>query len=61
MRICQLKPGDKVVEHKEGGNTIHYEVVCIRQVGKQFEVTFRSALGLASALYPANALISASV
>ena len=56
MKISQLKPGYKILEHKDSGSTMHYEVVSIRQVGKMFEVTFKSA-GLASALYPANAFI----
>lgn len=59
MKISQLKPGDKVVEHQEDGDVVKYEVVSIRQVGRRFEVTFRSVMGLASALYPANAFILA--
>ena len=60
MKISQLKPGYTILEHKDSGDVIHYEVVSIRQVGKMFEVTFRSVLGLASACYPANAFISAA-
>ncbi|OQS33184.1 hypothetical protein B0T40_18245 [Chromobacterium haemolyticum] len=60
MKISQLKPGYKILEHKDSGSTMHYEVVSIRQVGKMFEVTFKSALGLASALYPPNAFIQAA-
>ncbi|MBI3144277.1 MAG: hypothetical protein HYZ18_03215 [Pseudogulbenkiania sp.] len=60
MRVSQLQPGCKIVEQKDDGNEIRYEVISIRQIGKQFEVTFRSVLGLASALYPANAFISAA-
>ncbi len=51
MKISQLKPGYKVFEHKECGDVVHYEVISVRQVGKMFEVTFKSALGLASAMY----------
>lgn len=57
MRVSQLQPGCKIVEQKDDGKEIRYEVISIRQIGKQFEVTFRSVLGLASALYPANAFI----
>lgn len=60
MKISQLKPGYTIQEHKESGEVIHYEVVSIAQVGKMFEVTFRSVLGLSSALYPANAFIHAA-
>jgi hypothetical protein len=60
MRVSQLQPGCKIVEQKDDGNEIRYEVIGIRQIGKQFEVTFRSVLGLASALYPANAFIPAA-
>lgn len=60
MKISQLKPGYKIQEHKESGEVIHYEVVSIAQVGKMFEVTFRSVWGLSSALYPANAFIHAA-
>ncbi|WP_024301742.1 hypothetical protein [Pseudogulbenkiania sp. MAI-1] len=60
MRVSQLKPGCKIIEQKDDGNEIRYEVISIRQIGKQFEVTFRSVLGLASALYPANAFIPAA-
>ncbi|MTD33458.1 hypothetical protein [Paludibacterium denitrificans] len=57
MEISQLKPGHTVLEHKECGEQVHYEVVSIRRVGRMFEVTFKSVMGLASALYPANAFI----
>jgi hypothetical protein len=59
MKISQLQPGHKVCEHLDGGNVISYEVVSIAQVGRMFEVTFRSVMGLASAMYPANACIPA--
>ncbi|BAK75901.1 hypothetical protein NH8B_1070 [Pseudogulbenkiania sp. NH8B] len=57
MRVSQLQPGCKIVERKDDGHEIRYEVISIRQIGKQFEVTFRSVLGMASALYSANAFI----
>ncbi|AXE30857.1 hypothetical protein DK842_13730 [Chromobacterium phragmitis] len=60
MKISQLKPGYKVFEHKDCGGVVHYEVISVRQVGKMFEVTFKSALGLASAMYPANGFIQAA-
>jgi len=60
MKISQLKPGDTVLEHKDSGDIIHYTVVSFRQVGKMFEVTFQSVMGLASAFYPANGFIHAA-
>ncbi|UTH74860.1 hypothetical protein [Chromobacterium sp. IIBBL 290-4] len=60
MQISQLKPGHKIFEHKDCGRTEHYEVVSIRQVGRMFEVTFKSAQGLVSAMYPANGFIQAA-
>lgn len=60
MKVSQLKPGDTILEHKDSGDAVHFEVVSIRQVGKMFEVTFKSVQGLASALYPANAFVSAA-
>ncbi|MDF0606818.1 hypothetical protein HZU77_014325 [Neisseriaceae bacterium TC5R-5] len=60
MKISQLKPGHKIFEYLAGGATMYYEVVSIRQVGKMFEVTFKSSLGLASALYPGNGFIQAA-
>ncbi|MBA4708792.1 hypothetical protein DBR44_05430 [Aquitalea sp. FJL05] len=60
MKISQLQPGYTVLEHKDSGDIVHYTVVSIRQVGKMFEVTFQSVLGLASAFYPANGFIHAA-
>lgn len=60
MKISQLQPGYKISERQIDGDEIHYEVVSIAQVGRMFEVTFRSVMGLASARYPANAFISAA-
>jgi hypothetical protein len=60
MQVSQLKPGYKVLEQKDSGDVIHYEVVSIAQVGRMFEVTFRTVMGLTSALYSANAFIPAA-
>ena len=60
MKVSQLQPGYKIQEQQERGDVVHYEVVSVAQVGRMFEVTFRSVLGLASAMYPANAFISAA-
>lgn len=60
MKISQLQPGYKILEHLDSGEVVHYEVVSVSPVGKMFEVTFRTVSGLASALYPANAFISAA-
>ncbi|CUA82112.1 hypothetical protein Ga0061063_0968 [Gulbenkiania indica] len=58
MRISQLTPGCKILEHQDSGDIIRYEVVSVRQIGQKYEVTFSSPLGEASALYPANAFIA---
>jgi hypothetical protein len=61
MKVSQLQPGHKVLEHNDSGEVIaHYEVVSVSQVGRMFEVTFRSVLGLTTALYPANGHITAA-
>ncbi|GGY03987.1 hypothetical protein [Paludibacterium paludis] len=60
MQISQLKPGDSVIEHRDCGLVINYEVVDIKPVGKMFEVTFRSDEGVSSALYPASAFVHAA-
>lgn len=60
MKISQLQPGHKILEQLDSGEIIHYEVVSVFPVGKMFEVTFRTVAGIASALYPANAFISAA-
>jgi hypothetical protein len=57
MIVSQLKPGYTIFEHNENGAVTHFEVVSIRQVGKMFEVTLKSVMGLASAMYPANAFV----
>jgi hypothetical protein len=59
MKVSQLQPGHKINEHLDGGKVVSYEVVSIAQVGRMFEVTFRSVTGLASALYQANACVPA--
>lgn len=60
MKVSQLQPGYKILDQEESGDVVHYEVVSIAQVGRMFEVTFRSVMGLTSALYPANAFIPAA-
>ncbi|MBV8048800.1 MAG: hypothetical protein JO171_16750 [Paludibacterium sp.] len=60
MKISQLQPGHKILEHRDSGEIIHYEVVSVAPVGKMFEVTFRTVSGLTTALYPANGFITAA-
>ena len=60
MKISQLQPGFKVLDHTESGEVVHFEVVSISPVGRMFEVTFRSVMGLTTALYPANGFITAA-
>jgi len=58
MQVNQLKPGHKITDHKNG-EAIQFEVVQVKPVGRKFEVTFLSRLGLSSAVYPANAFVAA--
>ncbi|OHX14663.1 hypothetical protein [Chromobacterium sphagni] len=58
MKIHELQPGDLVTE-QHGQDTVAFEVVAIKQMGRRFAVTFSSALGLASAHYAGDAWISA--
>jgi hypothetical protein len=58
MKIHELQPGDLVTE-QHGADTIAFEVVAIKQMGRRFAVTFHSALGLASANYAGDAWIRA--
>ncbi|MBP7581370.1 MULTISPECIES: hypothetical protein [Vogesella] len=57
MKINELKPGDCVTQELDN-STVAFEVVAIRQIGRRFLVTFRSALGIASASYQGDAYIS---
>ncbi|MDN0073824.1 hypothetical protein QU481_02825 [Crenobacter sp. SG2303] len=59
MKINQLKPGHKITEHKDGEAAIQFEVVQVKPVGRKFEITFLSRLGLTSAVYPAEAFVAA--
>ncbi|MDF0606576.1 hypothetical protein HZU77_013080 [Neisseriaceae bacterium TC5R-5] len=59
MKVNQLQPGDCVTE-QHNSKTIAFEVIAIRQIGRQFLVTFRSILGEASASYHGDAWISAA-
>jgi hypothetical protein len=60
MKISQLKPGFLVREHKNNGEIDNFEVVTVKPLGRKVEVTFRSLLGLESALYPADAYLNAA-
>ncbi len=60
MQISQLKPGHSIVEHRDCGLVVSYEVLDVQPSGKMVEVTFRTSEGVSSALYPANAFIHAA-
>ncbi|GGY14079.1 hypothetical protein [Paludibacterium paludis] len=60
MKISQLKPGYQICEQKDNGDIERFEVVRVEPAGRRFEVTFRSLLGLASAVYPADAYLNAA-
>ncbi|RXZ45324.1 hypothetical protein [Crenobacter cavernae] len=57
MRINQLKPGVTIRDWLNG-KVVHFEVLDVKPVGSKFEVTFRSPLGHASAVYPGNAFVT---
>ncbi|MDK2125708.1 hypothetical protein [Parachitinimonas caeni] len=59
MIIKELQPGDRFIQNHHGEN-ICFEVIAINPVGRQYEVSFRSQLGEASAYYPGNAHITIS-
>lgn len=59
-KVSELKPGDKIHEVTENGRETFFEVVSVQALGRRIEVTFRSAMGLASAIYPASAYIPAA-
>lgn len=54
MQINELKPGDRVTQHIDN-QPVAFEVLAIRQLGRRVQVTFQSALGIASASYPQDA------
>ncbi|WP_146056846.1 hypothetical protein [Chromobacterium alticapitis] len=58
MKVNELQPGDRVTE-QHGQDTIAFEVVSIKPIGRRFAVTFRSDLGIASAHYAGDAWIRA--
>ena len=59
MKIHELQPGDRITEQHQD-QTIAFEVIAIRQIGRRCMVTFRSAFGLSSAHYQADAYIAAA-
>ncbi|WP_148715041.1 hypothetical protein [Chitinolyticbacter meiyuanensis] len=60
MHINTLKAGDSFSQKTEG-KVVRFEVIDIKPIGRDFEVTFRSALGMSSARYQGNAVIVDSV
>ncbi|MCL6264712.1 hypothetical protein [Craterilacuibacter sp. RT1T] len=59
MKISELKAGLRISERKNNGDIQHFEVVNVQPAGRRVEVTFRSHSGMESALYPADAYLSA--
>ena len=59
MFIKELQPGDRFAQSLNG-QTVGFEVIAIRNAGRQYQVTFRSSLGESSARYSANACIVAT-
>lgn len=60
IKVSQLQPGFQIHEQKDNGEVDRYEVVEVAPVGRKFQVTFRSLLGVESAVYPADAYLNAS-
>ena len=60
IQVSQLKPGSQIHEHKNNGEIDCYEVLDVEPVGRKFQVTFRSMVGVESAVYPADAYLNAS-
>lgn len=60
IQVSQLKPGSQIHEHKNNGEVDCYEVLDVEPVGRKFQVTFRSMVGIESAVYPADAYLNAS-
>lgn len=60
MQINQLQPGFRIHEQHRNGDVLSFEVLQVRELGRKVEVTFRSLLGLESAVYPATACLNAS-
>jgi len=60
MQISQLKPGFRVNEQTRNGEIETYEVLDVRSFGRKVEVTFRSLMGMESAVYMADAYLNAS-
>lgn len=57
MRINQLEPGHSILETTDKGEEIRFEVITVRSLGRRYEVTLRTAMGLESVIYPANAYV----
>ena len=59
MQISQLQPGFRINEQHDNGDVTSFEVMQVRALGHKVEVTFRSMLGLESAVYRADAYLNA--
>ncbi|MCB6183013.1 hypothetical protein LIN78_05560 [Leeia sp. TBRC 13508] len=56
MKVKELKQGDHITQ--EVNNTkVSFEVLSIQQIGRRFNVTFRSILGVGSTCYQGNACV----
>ncbi|MFC3533890.1 hypothetical protein ACFOLG_17120 [Vogesella facilis] len=57
MKINELLPGHNILETTDSGETLRFEVVTVRAIGRRYEITMRTPAGLESVLYPANAYV----
>lgn len=60
MKISELKPGFHINEQAEDGGITRFEVINVKPLGRRIEVTFRSLLGMESALYQADGYLNAA-
>lgn len=59
MKINQLKQGDRFTQHIDN-ESVSFEVLTVQQLGRRVMVTFRSIFGVESAMYPAEAHVTAA-
>jgi len=56
MKVQELKAGDHFVQDNHG-QAVHFEVIAVERIGRQYQVSFRSNLGQGSARYYGNAYL----
>ncbi|MBV8468203.1 MAG: hypothetical protein JO218_19830 [Burkholderiales bacterium] len=57
MIVKELQPGDSFAQYVNG-HAVRFEVIDVRPLGREFEITFRSSAGDSSARYPGRAVIT---